>query len=63
MKKTNGVLAKALRIEINQRDLSIKEVAVLIHRSEPVVFKLLSGKSVSERTMAQVEKAFPAVFV
>lgn len=59
----NGTLAKALRVEINRMDLSIKEVAVMIHRSEPVVFKILSGKPVSDRTMAQVEKAFPSVFV
>lgn len=63
MQKTNGVLAAALRVEINRRDLLIKEVATMIRRSEPVVFKILRGEKVSPRTMAQVEKAFPDVFV
>lgn len=62
MKKANGVLAKALRDEINRRDLTIKEAAALIHRSDQVVYTLLRGEKVGKRTLTQVEIAFPQVF-
>ena len=62
VKKSNGVLASALRAEIYRRDLTIKEVAVLIHRSDRVVNKLLAGERVGDKTIVQVEIAFPSVF-
>ena len=62
MKKVNGVLAEAFRSEIYLQDLTIKEVAGMIHRSETVVYTILRGDKVGDRTIKQVEKAFPSVF-
>lgn len=62
MKKANGVLAKALRIEINIRDMGLKEVAGEVNRSVRVVNMVLAGEKVSDKTIAQFEKAFPSIF-
>jgi predicted transcriptional regulator len=62
MEKVNGVLAKALRDEIETQDLTIKEVANRIHRSSSVVFVVLRGEKVSRKTIRQIELAFPQVF-
>ena len=62
MKKANGVLASALRIEINRSDLNLKEVASKVNRSVRVVNMVLAGEKVSDKTIAQFEKAFPSVF-
>ncbi len=62
MEKSNGVLAAAFRAEIETRDLAIKEVAAMIHRSESRVFAVLRGEKVGRKTIRQIEIAFPAVF-
>lgn len=62
MKKANGVLAKALRIEINNRDLGLKDVASEVSRSVRIVNMVLAGEKVSDKTIAQFEKAFPSIF-
>lgn len=62
MQKVNGELAKALRAEIETQDLTMKEVAAKIHRSQTVVFVILRGEHVSRKTLRQVELAFPQVF-
>ncbi len=62
MEMVNGALAKALRAEINRQDLPIKQAAAMIRRSEVVVFRILRGEKVSERTLTQVRAAFPLIF-
>ncbi len=62
MEKANGVLAAAFRAEIETKDLAMKEVAAMIHRSEATVFRVLRGEKVGRKTIKQMEIVFPAVF-
>jgi hypothetical protein len=55
-------LSTSLRREINDRDLGIKEAAAMIGRSDKTLHNVLAGKSTSDRTMRQIEKAFPGAF-
>ncbi len=57
----NGVLAKALREQMEIKDLTIKEVAFLIHRDDSTVFRILNGEPARPRTIRQIYIAFPAI--
>jgi predicted transcriptional regulator len=57
----NGVLAKGLREQMEIQDLSIKEVAAMIHRDDSTVFRILQGKPTRPRTLRRIYLAFPAL--
>ena len=57
--KINGELAVVFRETIIERDLTIKEAAQLLHRSETVVNMILRGEHVGPKTLRRIERAFP----